>query len=111
MFVTLKFSCLSRMIKRKKDPIKRKFYFGVLSTIFLCRGDPVFSESLCKELQKKFFQQRCELGKIGRKNMNRMLNLDISQNNTFLLPRDLLAAVDHLIGMKLGIGNIRRTSK
>nr|QXO05401.1 RNA polymerase beta subunit [Vrydagzynea nuda] len=69
-------------------------------------GDPVFSESLCKELQKKFFQQRCELGKIGRLNMNRRLNLDISQNNTFLLPRDLLAAVEHLIGMKLGMGTL-----
>nr|QXO03161.1 RNA polymerase beta subunit [Dossinia marmorata] len=69
-------------------------------------GDPVFSESLCKELQKKFFQQRCELGKIGRRNMNRRLNLNISQNNTFLLPRDLLAAVDHLIGMKLGMGTL-----
>nr|YP_009939950.1 RNA polymerase beta subunit [Phalaenopsis mannii]QNV49277.1 RNA polymerase beta subunit [Phalaenopsis mannii] len=69
-------------------------------------GDPVFSESLCKELQKKFFQQRCELGKIGRQNLNRRLNLDIPQNNTFLLPRDLLAAVDHLIGMKLGMGTL-----
>ena len=63
-------------------------------------GDPVFSESLCKELQKKFFQQRCELGRIGRRNMNRRLNLDIPQNNTFLLPRDVLAAADHLIGIK-----------
>ncbi|KAB2053924.1 hypothetical protein ES319_A12G219700v1, partial [Gossypium barbadense] len=37
---------------------------------FSCVGrDPVFSESLCKELQKKFFQQRCELGRIGRRNM------------------------------------------
>nr|QYK18456.1 RNA polymerase beta subunit [Dryadella lilliputiana] len=69
-------------------------------------GDPVFSESLCKDLQKKFFQQRCELGKIGRRNMNRRLNLDIPQNNTFLLPRDLLAAVDHLIEMKLGMGTL-----
>ena len=43
-------------------------------------GDPVFSESLCKELQKKFFQQRCELGRIGRRNMNRRLNLDIPQD-------------------------------
>nr|QYF08870.1 RNA polymerase beta subunit [Dianthus fruticosus subsp. occidentalis] len=67
-------------------------------------GDPVFSESLCKELQKKFFQQKCELGKIGRRNMNRRLNLDIPQNNTFLLPRDILAATDHLIGMKFGMG-------
>ncbi|KAL7244529.1 hypothetical protein ACSBR2_000002 [Camellia fascicularis] len=67
-------------------------------------GNPVFSESLCKELQKKFFQQRCELGSIGRRNMNRRLTLDIPQNNTFLLLRDILAAVDHLIGMKFGMG-------
>ncbi|KAB2027352.1 hypothetical protein ES319_D05G027000v1, partial [Gossypium barbadense] len=45
-------------------------------------GDPVFPESLCKELQKKFFQQRCELGRIGRRNMNQRLNLNIPQNNT-----------------------------
>nr|YP_010447721.1 RNA polymerase beta subunit [Corydalis yanhusuo]USR67234.1 RNA polymerase beta subunit [Corydalis yanhusuo]DBA09876.1 TPA_asm: RNA polymerase beta subunit [Corydalis yanhusuo] len=71
-------------------------------------GDPLFSESefLCKELQKKFFQQRCELGKIGRRNMNQRLNLDIPQNNTFLLPRDVLAAADHLIGMKFGMGTL-----
>ncbi|KAF4358372.1 hypothetical protein G4B88_017249 [Cannabis sativa] len=47
---------------------------------------------------------RCELGRIGRRNMNRRLNLDIPQNNTFLLPRDILAAADHLIGMKFGMG-------
>nr|YP_009772250.1 RNA polymerase beta subunit [Abrus precatorius]QIT03118.1 RNA polymerase beta subunit [Abrus precatorius] len=69
-------------------------------------GDPVFSESLCKELQKKFFQQRCELGRIGRRNMNQKLNLDIPQNNTFLLPRDILTATDHLIGMKFGMGTL-----
>nr|AKZ23838.1 RNA polymerase beta subunit [Androsace occidentalis] len=69
-------------------------------------GDPVFSEALCKELQKKFFQQRCELGRIGRRNMNRRLNLNIPPNNTFLLPRDILAAADHLIGMKFGMGTL-----
>lgn len=69
-------------------------------------GDPIFSESLYEELQKKFFQQRCELGRIGRRNMNRRLNLDIPQTNTFLLPRDILAAVDHLIGMKFGMGTL-----
>nr|YP_010475576.1 RNA polymerase beta subunit [Corydalis livida]UVH69863.1 RNA polymerase beta subunit [Corydalis livida] len=71
-------------------------------------GNPLFSESesLCKELQKKFFQQRCELGKIGRRNMNQRLNLDIPHNNTFLLPRDVLAAADHLIGMKFGMGTL-----
>ena len=69
-------------------------------------GDPVFSESLCKELQKKFFQQKCELGRIGRRNMNQRLNLDIPQNIPFLLPRDILAAADHLIGMKFGMGTL-----
>nr|YP_009926654.1 RNA polymerase beta subunit [Lophopyxis maingayi]QNK04946.1 RNA polymerase beta subunit [Lophopyxis maingayi] len=69
-------------------------------------GDLGFSESLCEELQKKFFQQRCELGRIGRLNMNRRLNLDIPHNNTFLLPRDILAAADHLIEMKFGMGTL-----
>ncbi|KAK3217869.1 hypothetical protein Dsin_011839, partial [Dipteronia sinensis] len=69
-------------------------------------GDPVFSESLCKELQKKFFHQRCELGRIGRRNMNQRLNLNIPQNNIFLLPRDVLAAADHLIGLKFGMGTL-----
>nr|YP_009436712.1 RNA polymerase beta subunit [Cyphia phyteuma]ATG27088.1 RNA polymerase beta subunit [Cyphia phyteuma] len=69
-------------------------------------GDSIFSESLYEELQNKFFRQRCELGRIGRRNMNRRLNLDIPQNNTFLLPRDILAAVDRLIGMKFGMGTL-----
>nr|YP_010476079.1 RNA polymerase beta subunit [Dahlia pinnata]QWC55419.1 RNA polymerase beta subunit [Dahlia pinnata]QWC55589.1 RNA polymerase beta subunit [Dahlia pinnata]UVH70532.1 RNA polymerase beta subunit [Dahlia pinnata] len=74
---------------------------------FACvEGDPVFSESLSKDLQKKFFQQRCELGGIGRRNMNRRLNLDIPQNNTFLLPRDILAAADRLIRIKFGMGTL-----
>nr|YP_009262419.1 RNA polymerase subunit beta [Oenothera villaricae]ANI86996.1 RNA polymerase subunit beta [Oenothera villaricae]ANI87083.1 RNA polymerase subunit beta [Oenothera picensis subsp. picensis] len=73
-------------------------------------GDPVFSESLCEELHTKFFQQRCELGRIGRQNMNRRLNLDIPQHNTFLLPRDILAAADHLIEMKFGMGTLDDTN-
>nr|YP_010827900.1 RNA polymerase beta subunit [Santalum paniculatum]WFF44774.1 RNA polymerase beta subunit [Santalum paniculatum] len=73
-------------------------------------GDPAFSESLCKELQKKFFQQKCELGRIGRRNINRRLKLNIPQNNLFLLPRDLLAAADHLIGMKFGMGTLDDTN-
>nr|YP_009239039.1 RNA polymerase beta subunit [Monsonia emarginata]AML26863.1 RNA polymerase beta subunit [Monsonia emarginata] len=74
---------------------------------FVCVGeDPVFSDSLYKELQKKFFRQRCELGRLGRRNINRRLNLAISQNKTFLLPRDILAATDHLIGMKFGMGTL-----
>nr|YP_009141419.1 RNA polymerase beta subunit [Lathyrus odoratus]AIL55945.1 RNA polymerase beta subunit [Lathyrus odoratus] len=69
-------------------------------------GDPIFPESLYTELQKKFFQQKCELGGIGRRNMNRRLNMDIPENNTFLLPRDILTAADHLIGMKFGMGTL-----
>ncbi|KAL5073189.1 hypothetical protein RYX36_012173 [Vicia faba] len=69
-------------------------------------GDPIFPESLCTELQKKKFQQRCELGGIGRRNMNRRLNIDIPENNTFLLPRDILTDADHLIGMKFGMGTL-----
>ncbi|KAL8546098.1 hypothetical protein ACS0TY_005991 [Phlomoides rotata] len=38
--------------------------------------------------------------------MNRRLNLDIPPNNTFLLPRDILAAADHLIGLKFGMGTL-----
>ncbi|KAJ0030649.1 hypothetical protein Pint_12359 [Pistacia integerrima] len=38
--------------------------------------------------------------------MNRRLNLNIPQNNTFLLPRDVLAAADHLIGLKFGMGTL-----
>ncbi|CAN6440756.1 unnamed protein product [Victoria cruziana] len=55
-------------------------------------GDPVFS--------------KCELGRIGRKNMNQRPNLDIPQNNTFLLPRDVLATANHLIRMKFGMGTL-----
>nr|AER45540.1 rpoB [Agathis australis] len=66
--------------------------------------DLVFSESLCRELQEKFFQQRCELGKIGRRNLNKKLNLKIPENEIFLLPQDVLAAVDYLIRVKFGTG-------
>nr|YP_009427814.1 RNA polymerase beta subunit [Circaeaster agrestis]ASV47690.1 RNA polymerase beta subunit [Circaeaster agrestis]QKI32449.1 RNA polymerase beta subunit [Circaeaster agrestis]QKI32619.1 RNA polymerase beta subunit [Circaeaster agrestis]QKI32789.1 RNA polymerase beta subunit [Circaeaster agrestis]QKI32874.1 RNA polymerase beta subunit [Circaeaster agrestis] len=54
----------------------------------------------------KFSKQKCELGRIGRRNMNRRLNLDIPLNRTFLLPRDVLAAAEHLIGMKFGMGTL-----
>nr|YP_009701054.1 RNA polymerase beta subunit [Manoao colensoi]QEQ14259.1 RNA polymerase beta subunit [Manoao colensoi] len=66
--------------------------------------DLVFPESLCKELQEKFFQQKCELGNIGRRNLNKKLNLNIPETEIFLLPQDVLAAVDYLIGMKFGTG-------
>nr|YP_010216226.1 RNA polymerase beta subunit [Gentiana zollingeri]UBR43069.1 RNA polymerase beta subunit [Gentiana zollingeri] len=92
--------------ERKKIGSKENALLEFYQQFACVGGDPVFSESLCKELQKKFFQQRCELGRIGRRNMNRRLNLDIPQNTTFLLPRDILAAADHLIGLKFGMGTL-----
>ncbi|KAL4340516.1 hypothetical protein GQ457_08G025810 [Hibiscus cannabinus] len=38
--------------------------------------------------------------------MIQRLNLNIPQNNTFLLPRDILVAANHLIGMKFGMGTL-----
>ena len=90
--------------EKKRIESKEKAILEFYQQFACVGGDLVFSESLCEELQKKFFQQKCELGRIGRRNMNRRLNLDIPQNNTFLLPRDVLAATDHLIGMKFGTG-------
>nr|YP_010544621.1 RNA polymerase beta subunit [Littorella uniflora]QWL15607.1 RNA polymerase beta subunit [Littorella uniflora]UEX91636.1 RNA polymerase beta subunit [Littorella uniflora]UYG22604.1 RNA polymerase beta subunit [Littorella uniflora] len=93
--------------ERKKIGSKENAILEFYQQFACVGGDPIFSESLlCKELQNKFFQQRCELGRIGRRNMNRRLNLDIPQNNTFLLPRDILAAADHLIGLKFGMGTL-----
>nr|AVM84015.1 RNA polymerase beta subunit [Adenocalymma hypostictum] len=92
--------------ERKKIGSKENAILEFYQQFACVGGDPVFSESLCKELQNKFFQQRCELGRIGRRNMNRRLNLDIPQNNPFLLPRDILAAADYLIGLKFGMGTL-----
>nr|AVM82950.1 RNA polymerase beta subunit [Adenocalymma adenophorum] len=92
--------------ERKKIESKENAILEFYREFACVGGDPVFSESLCKELQDKFFEQRCELGRIGRRNMNRRLNLDIPQNNIFLLPRDILAATDYLIGLKFGMGTL-----
>ncbi|KAG5570949.1 hypothetical protein H5410_060715 [Solanum commersonii] len=72
--------------ERKKIGSKENSILEFYQQFACVGGDPVFFESLSKELQKKFFQQRCELGRIGRQNMNQKMNLDIPQNNTFLLP-------------------------
>ncbi|KAG4115052.1 hypothetical protein ERO13_D12G077902v2 [Gossypium hirsutum] len=52
----------------------------------------------------RYFLNPCE-GLVD-KYMNQRLNLNIPQNNTFLLPRDILAATDCLIGMKFGMGTL-----
>ncbi|MBA0797622.1 hypothetical protein Gohar_008299, partial [Gossypium harknessii] len=38
--------------------------------------------------------------------MNQRLNLNIPQNNTFLLPQDILVAMNRLIRMKFGMGTL-----
>nr|YP_010383603.1 RNA polymerase beta subunit [Crepidomanes minutum]UEQ13180.1 RNA polymerase beta subunit [Crepidomanes minutum] len=68
--------------------------------------DIVFSESILKELQNRFFQQRCELGPIGRRNSNTKLNLDVPETEHFLLPQDILAAADYSIEISYGIGSL-----
>nr|YP_009920759.1 RNA polymerase beta subunit [Woodwardia japonica]QMS48608.1 RNA polymerase beta subunit [Woodwardia japonica] len=69
-------------------------------------ADISFSESIFKELQKRFSQHRCELGRIGRRNLNIKLTLDVPETEHFLLPQDILAATDHSIEISYGIGNL-----
>nr|YP_009426940.1 RNA polymerase beta subunit [Hypodematium crenatum]ASU95615.1 RNA polymerase beta subunit [Hypodematium crenatum] len=69
-------------------------------------ADISFSESIFKELQKRFSQHRCELGRIGRRNLNIKLTLDVPETEHFLLPQDVLAAADHSIEISYGMGNL-----
>nr|YP_010270941.1 RNA polymerase beta subunit [Pteris semipinnata]UJY97886.1 RNA polymerase beta subunit [Pteris semipinnata] len=69
-------------------------------------ADVSFSESILKELQKRFFQHRCELGRIGRRNLNIKLNLDVPETEYFSLPQDILAAADHSIEISYGRGKL-----
>nr|UTS56976.1 RNA polymerase beta subunit [Schizaea tenella] len=64
------------------------------------------SELIFKELWKRFFQSRCELGRIGRRNPNTKLNLDVPETEHFPLPQDVLAAADYLIEVSYGMGNL-----
>nr|YP_009259077.1 RNA polymerase beta chain [Sequoia sempervirens]ALB36983.1 RNA polymerase beta chain [Sequoia sempervirens] len=60
--------------------------------------------SLYEKVQTTFFQTKCVLGKIGRRNPNKKLSLDIPENDIFSLPHDLLAAVDYPIKVQFGTG-------
>lgn len=94
--------------KKKKEHLQstEDAMVELYKQLYYIGGDLLFSESIRKELQKKFFQQRCELGKIGRLNVNKKLSLDIPENEFFLLPQDILAAIDYLIKIKFGIGTL-----
>uniref|UniRef100_A0A453PV38 Uncharacterized protein n=1 Tax=Aegilops tauschii subsp. strangulata TaxID=200361 RepID=A0A453PV38_AEGTS len=57
MFPTLKFSCLSRMLRRRRGLSQKKKAILEFYQQFACvGGDLVFSESLCEELQKKLYR-------------------------------------------------------
>nr|YP_009714163.1 RNA polymerase beta subunit [Taxodium mucronatum]QQV68916.1 RNA polymerase beta subunit [Taxodium sp. 'Zhongshanshan']QYB22645.1 RNA polymerase beta subunit [Taxodium distichum]QGJ04497.1 RNA polymerase beta subunit [Taxodium mucronatum]QQV69082.1 RNA polymerase beta subunit [Taxodium sp. 'Zhongshanshan']QQV69165.1 RNA polymerase beta subunit [Taxodium sp. 'Zhongshanshan'] len=62
-----------------------------------------FSEFIYEKV-RAFFRIKCALGKIGRRNPNKKLSLDIPENEIFSLPHDVLAAVDYLIKVRFGTG-------
>lgn len=97
---------LKHKLSRKKGAIFT-FYEELGS-----RGDNndfVFSESLSESLYKtftNFLSKRCKLGRIGRRNLNKKLNLEIPDNEIFLLPQDVLAIIDYLIKVSYGVGTV-----
>jgi DNA-directed RNA polymerase subunit beta len=97
---------LKRKKKKEQPQSNEDAIVELYKQLYCVGGDLVFSDSIRKELQKKFFQQRCELGKIGRLNLNKKLNLSVPENEYFLLPQDILAAIDYLIKIKFGIGTL-----
>nr|YP_009629045.1 RpoB [Lewinskya incana]QBX99190.1 RpoB [Lewinskya incana] len=97
---------LKKKKKKEQPQSSEDAIVELYKQLYCIGGDIVFSESIRKELQKKFFQQRCELGKIGRLNLNKKLNLKVPENEYFLLPQDILVAIDYLIKIKFGIGTL-----
>jgi DNA-directed RNA polymerase subunit beta len=91
---------------------KKKLYCSEEAMIELYRyscsisGEISFSENIRKELYHKFFKIRCEIGTIGRLNINKKLKLDIPEEERFLLPQDLIAAVNYLIEIGFKIGSL-----
>jgi DNA-directed RNA polymerase subunit beta len=58
-------------------------------------------------LYSRFFDpKKYDLGKVGRYKLNKKLNLTIPESIKVLTPQDILAAVDYLINLKFGIGEI-----
>nr|WCR30449.1 RNA polymerase beta subunit [Selaginella remotifolia] len=64
------------------------------------------SSDKSEELRGRFFQSRFEMGEIGRVNMDKKLDLGVPSKESFLLPKDVLAAIDYLIGIGIGIGTL-----
>nr|ADH10431.1 RNA polymerase beta subunit [Selaginella moellendorffii] len=59
-----------------------------------------------EESRQKSPQPRFETGEIGRTNSNKKPDPEVPKNEIFLLPKDVLAATDYLIGIGIGIGTL-----
>nr|YP_002519950.1 RNA polymerase beta chain [Ephedra equisetina]YP_010048916.1 RNA polymerase beta subunit [Ephedra monosperma]YP_010451837.1 RNA polymerase beta subunit [Ephedra alata]YP_010452105.1 RNA polymerase beta subunit [Ephedra antisyphilitica]YP_010452440.1 RNA polymerase beta subunit [Ephedra coryi]YP_010452574.1 RNA polymerase beta subunit [Ephedra fedtschenkoae]YP_010452707.1 RNA polymerase beta subunit [Ephedra fragilis]YP_010452908.1 RNA polymerase beta subunit [Ephedra gerardiana]YP_010452 len=94
---------MKQKLSRKGGPILT--FYEELESMKCDSSDFAFSEFLYKKLTN-FISKRCELGRIGRRNLNQKLNLDIPDNEIFLLPQDVLAIVDYLIKVSYGLGTI-----
>nr|YP_009258707.1 beta subunit of RNA polymerase [Coleochaete scutata]ANI25708.1 beta subunit of RNA polymerase [Coleochaete scutata] len=92
--------------KRNSPRSQQDAMVELYKQLFSTSGDIVFSDMITLELQRTFFQQRCELGVVGRSNLNKRLNLNVAKEEIFLLPKDLLTAVDYLIKLSFGIGSL-----
>nr|WRK68001.1 RNA polymerase beta subunit [Phylloglossum drummondii] len=66
--------------------------------------EDVESNDTFDKLRKEFFEPKFELGEIGRFNINKKFNLNVPKDEIFLLPKDLLAAIDYLIELRIGVG-------
>nr|YP_010719136.1 RNA polymerase beta subunit [Huperzia arctica]WDR47099.1 RNA polymerase beta subunit [Huperzia arctica] len=68
--------------------------------------EDVESYDIFEELKKEFFEPKFELGRIGRFNINKKLNLNVPKDEIFLLPKDVLAAIDYSIKLRIGVGTL-----
>nr|YP_001876572.1 RNA polymerase beta subunit [Welwitschia mirabilis]ABY26785.1 RNA polymerase beta subunit [Welwitschia mirabilis]AMA21048.1 RNA polymerase beta subunit [Welwitschia mirabilis] len=92
---------LKKKLSRQRGAILT--FYEELDSIKCNSKDLAFSEFLSKKLIN-FLSKRCKLGRIGRQNLNKKLNLEIPENEIFLLPQDVLAIVEYLIKLSYGVG-------
>jgi len=75
---------------------------------YILRPDrPPTAQSARQLLESRFMDpERYDLGKIGRTRINKKLKILGNPKRTTLGPEDILAAVDYLVNLKQGIGEI-----
>nr|NP_045031.1 RNA polymerase beta subunit [Cyanidium caldarium]Q9TM35.1 RecName: Full=DNA-directed RNA polymerase subunit beta; AltName: Full=PEP; AltName: Full=Plastid-encoded RNA polymerase subunit beta; Short=RNA polymerase subunit beta [Cyanidium caldarium]AAF13014.1 unknown [Cyanidium caldarium]WDB00158.1 RNA polymerase beta subunit [Cyanidium caldarium] len=70
-------------------------------------GEPATSEASTKILYFKFFNpKKYDLGIVGRKKINKKLDLNSPENIRILTIQDILSGINYLINLKFGFGNI-----